>query len=253
MSDRLQKALAHAGIASRRAAERLIRAGRVSVNGEVVVALGTKVDPEHDAIRVDGKRIPPPPAHATWLALHKPRGVVTTLSDPEGRPTIRDLLRGVRTRVYPVGRLDYDSEGLLLLTDDGRVARDLMHPSSGVEKTYLAKVRGVPDAESLRRLARGVPLDGKRTGPARVRIVKRGENPWLEIVIAEGRNRQVRRMLLAEGHPVQRLRRVAYGGVSLGTLGAGDLRPLTAREIDGLRKASGGASPRARAPRAPSF
>ncbi len=239
MTERLQKVLAHAGLASRRAAERLIAAGRVTVNGSVVVELGTKVDPSRDAIKVDGKRIGAAPAGRTYLALHKPRGVVTTLSDPEGRPTVKDFLRGLSTRVYPVGRLDYDSEGLLILTDDGALARDLMHPSRGVLKTYLAKVRGLPAAEALRRLARGIPLDGKRTGPSQVRIVRPADNAWIEITIGEGRNRQVRRMLQAVGHPVQRLRRLRYGGVSLGTLPPGGVRALTAREIAELRRAAG--------------
>ena len=237
MSERLQKVLAHAGVASRRAAERLILDGRVTVNGATVHELGTKVDPDRDAIKLDGKRIGAPPARPTWLALHKPRGVVTTLGDPEGRPTIRDFLGGVRVRVYPVGRLDYASEGLLLLTDDGALARDLMHPSSGVPKTYAAKVRGLPPPEVLSRLRRGIPLDGARTRPAAVRVTKPGDNAWIEITISEGKNRQVRRMLQAVGHPVQRLRRIRYGGIELGRLPAGGLRPLTDAEVARLRRA----------------
>ncbi len=240
MIDRLQKVLAHAGIASRRAAERLILEGRVTVNGEVVSKLGTKVDPGKDAIKVDGKRVGAPPTGKTYLALHKPRGVVTTMSDPEGRPTVKHYLRGVKARVYPVGRLDYASEGLLLLTDDGTLARDLMHPSRGVEKTYLAKVAGQPSPEVLTRLCRGVPLDGKRTGPAKARIVRRGDNAWVELTISEGRNRQVRRMFEAVGHPVQRLRRLSYGGVSLGRLPLGQLRTLTEAEVAELSRATGG-------------
>jgi 23S rRNA pseudouridine2605 synthase len=240
VSERLQKVLAHAGVASRRAAERLILEGRVTVNGAIVRELGTKVDPDRDAIKLDGKRVGAPPSRATWLLLHKPRGVVTTLSDPEGRPTVRDFLGGITTRVYPVGRLDYASEGLLLLTDDGALARDLMHPSSGVTKTYLAKVRGMPPPETLRRLARGVPLDGRRTGPATVRVTRPGDNAWIEITIAEGKNRQVRRMLQAVGHPVQRLRRIRYGGIELGRLPVGTVRALTDAEVARLRKAAGG-------------
>jgi pseudouridine synthase len=239
MSERLQKVLAHAGVASRRAAERLIAEGRVSVNGTVVAELGTKVDPVRDAIKVDGKRVGAAPSGRTYLVLHKPRGVVTTLSDPEGRPTVKDFLRGVKARVYPVGRLDYHSEGLLILTDDGALARDLMHPSRGVEKTYLAKVKGQPEPDVLSRLCRGIPLDGRRTGPARVRVVRRGDNAWLEITIGEGRNRQVRRMFQAVGHPVQRLRRVAYGGVLLGRLPVGHLRPLHEAEVEQLARAAG--------------
>src|SRR5262245_13562171 len=237
MSERLQKVLAHAGISSRRAAERLIVAGRVTVNGTIVSELGTKVDPDKDAIKVDGKRVGAAPRLPTYLAFHKPRGVVTTLSDPEGRPSVRDYLAKVPVRVYPVGRLDFDSEGLLLLTDDGSLARDLMHPSSEVEKTYRAKVRGFPEPTTLDRLARGIYLEGRRTGPARVRVVEGGENPWLEVVITEGRNRQVRRMLQAVGHPVQKLRRIRYAGVELGRLPAGRLRPLRPAEVDRLRRA----------------
>jgi 23S rRNA pseudouridine2605 synthase len=239
MSERLQKVLAHAGVASRRAAERLIAEGRVSVNGAVVAEPGTKVDPAKDAIKVDGKRVGAPPTGRTYLALNKPRGVVTTLSDPEGRPTVKDFLRGIKARVYPVGRLDYSSEGLLILTDDGALARDLMHPSRGVEKTYLAKVKGQPEPEVLSRLSRGIPLDGRRTGHARVRIARRGDNAWIEITIGEGRNRQVRRMFQAVGHPVQRLRRMGYGGVVLGRLPVGHLRPLTEAEVAGLSRAAG--------------
>jgi pseudouridine synthase len=240
MTERLQKVLAHAGIASRRASERLIVEGRVTVNGAIIAELGAKVDPDRDAIKVDGKRVGTPPAHRTYLALHKPRGVVTTMSDPEGRPTVKDLLRGVKARVYPVGRLDFDSEGLLLLTDDGGLARDLMHPSSGVEKTYVVKVKGQPTPEVLTRLSRGIPLDGRRTGPAKVRLIRRGDNAWLEITIGEGRNRQVRRMLQAVGHPVQRLRRVSYGGVLIGRLAVGGCRPLSAAEVSLLRRATQG-------------
>ncbi len=240
MSERLQKVLAHAGISSRRAAERLIVEGRVSVNGSVVTELGTKVDAERDAIKVDGKRVGAPPSGRTYLALHKPRGVVTTLSDPEGRPTVKDFLRGIKARVYPVGRLDFHSEGLLILTDDGTLARNLMHPSRGVEKTYLAKVKGQPDPDVLLRLSRGIPLDGKRTGPAKVRVVRRGDNAWIEITIGEGRNRQVRRMFQAVGHPVSRLRRLEYGGVLLGRLLAGQLRPLSEAEIAELNRVAAG-------------
>lgn len=247
MNERLQKVLAHAGIASRRAAERLIVEGRVTVNGHVVSELGTRIDPGRDAIKVDGKRVGARPPGRTYLALHKPRGVVTTMNDPEGRPTVKDLLRGIRARVYPVGRLDYDSEGLLIITDDGTLARDLMHPSRGVEKTYLAKVKGQPDAEVLLRLGRGIPLDGKRTGPARIRLVRRGTNAWVEITIREGRNRQVRRMFQAVGHPVQRLRRLGYGGVHLGGLPVGHVRPLSATEITSLCESAGAGLKRPRA------
>ena len=234
--ERLQKVLAHAGIASRRAAERLIREGRVVVNGEVVTEMGRRVDPTRDVVKVHGKRLPGRPIGNTYLMLHKPRGVVTTLADPEGRPTVRDFIpRGVG-RLYPVGRLDFDSEGLLLLTNDGEMARDLMHPRSGVSKTYHAKVRGRPGPETLRALRTGVPVAGRPTLPARARVVRPGDNPWIEITVVEGRNRQVRRMLEAVGHPVVRLRRVAYGGLTLGALAPGAVRALDPREVERLRR-----------------
>ena len=236
--ERLQKVLSRAGVASRRAAEALIAAGRVSVNGTVVTRLGTQVDPERDAIKVDGARVRPGADAPVYLMLHKPRGVVTTLSDPEGRPTVRDYLRGVRGRVFPVGRLDYASEGLLLLTSDGALARDLMHPSRGVPKTYAAKVRGTPSPEALKRLAAGVLVERRRTLPAKVRLLEAGENAWVEVTVVEGRKHQVRDMLAAVGHRVQRLRRIRYGGVELGSLRPGALRPLTTREVERLRRAS---------------
>lgn len=243
MSVRLQKVLAAAGVASRRAAERLILEGRVEVNGRTVREMGVRVDPEADAIRVDGRRLTIRRAAPTYFALHKPSGVVTTLSDPEGRTTVKDLLPRVRARLFPVGRLDYDSEGLLLLTDDGPLARDLMHPRTGVPKTYLAKVRGRPAPEVLDRLESGIVLDGRKTLPARVRIVRDAPNAWVEVRIVEGRNRQVRRMLEAVGHPVQRLRRTAYGGVLLGSLPRGETRRLTPAEVERLRRTVESASP----------
>lgn len=237
--ERLQKVLSRAGVASRRAAEALIAAGRVTVNGTVVTRLGTQVDPERDAIKVDGTRVRGLDHAPQYLMLHKPRGVVTTLSDPEGRPTVRDYLRGVRGRVFPVGRLDYASEGLLLLTSDGALARDLMHPSRGVPKTYAAKVRGTPTSEALRRLATGFVLEGRRTLPAKARLVEAGRSAWVEVTVVEGRKHQVRDMLAAVGHPVQRLRRIRYGGVDLGDLPPGGLRPLTRPEVARLQRAAG--------------
>jgi len=237
--ERLQKVLSRAGIASRRAAEALIAAGRVTVNGAVVTRLGTQVDPARDAIKLDGTRVSGAAPVPQYLMFHKPRGVVTTLSDPEGRPTVRDYLQGVRGRVFPVGRLDYASEGLLLLTSDGALARDLMHPSRGVPKTYAAKVRGTPPAEAFRRLAAGVLLEGRRTLPAKVRLLEPGRNAWVEVTVVEGRKHQVRDMLGAVGHPVQRLRRIRYGGVDLGDLPPGRVRPLTPAEVGRLRRAAG--------------
>jgi pseudouridine synthase len=237
--ERLQKILSAAGIASRRKAEELIQAGEVSVNGRVVTELGAKADRRVDRIAVKGR-----PLHLgvprVYLMLHKPVGVVTTLSDPQGRPTVRDLLAKVRTRVYPVGRLDYHSSGLLLLTNDGELAQRLMHPRYEVPKTYWAKVKGVPTAETLARLSRGVRLEDGRTGPATVRRLRgQGEKAWLEITIAEGRRREVRRMCEKVGHPVEKLSRVRLGPVQLGKLLPGRHRDLSAREIAELRHAVG--------------
>jgi pseudouridine synthase len=237
MKERLQKALAHAGVASRRAAEDLIREGRVEVNGKIVTKLGTSVDAAVDTIRVDGKPLRKP-AVEVYLMLHKPRGYVTTLRDPEGRPTVLDLLPSRGARVFPVGRLDYQTEGLLLLTNDGELAAQLMHPRHGVEKTYLAKVRGNPESAELKRLADGIVLDGRRTLPARARVIRRAPNAWLQLGIREGRKHQVRRMLAAIGHPVMKLRRVGYGGLTLGRLPVGSYRSLSAAELATLRRAA---------------
>jgi pseudouridine synthase len=247
--ERLQKVLARAGVASRRAAERLIVERRVAVNGTVVDRLGLRIDPQHDRVHVDGRLVPAAPADHLYLALNKPRGFVTTLSDPEGRPTITDLLRHVPRRVYPVGRLDYHSEGLVLITDDGALARDLMHPSSGVPKLYLVKVRGRPAADALDRAAAGVVLDGRRTAPARLRVVRPSPNAWLEVEVTEGRKHLVRRVLERVGYPVLKLRRIAYGGVKLGTLAPGTLRELTREEVARLKRAAAPPRAAARPPR----
>jgi pseudouridine synthase len=249
VSERLNKVLSRAGIASRRAADRLIVEGRVQVNGQVVRELGCKVDPGRDAIKVNGKRIPAAPRSHTYLILNKPRGCVTTLSDPEDRPTVRDLLHGVRARVYPVGRLDFQSEGLLLLTDDGDLARDLMRPASGVVKTYAAKVRGTPEVAQLQRLRGGIRLEGRMTLPAEVALKRRGPNSWLEVRIVEGRKHQVRKMFEAIGHPVLKLRRVGYGGLDLGKLPPGSFRHLTTAEVGVLRRSAGAKSRRERSTR----
>jgi pseudouridine synthase len=236
---RLQKILSGAGVASRRKAEELIQAGQVRVNDRVVTELGAKADIRVDRITVSGR-----PLHLgvprVYLILHKPVGVVTTLSDPEGRPTVRDLLTKVRTRVYPVGRLDYHSSGLLLLTNDGELAQRLMHPRYEVPKTYWVKVKGVPTAETLAKLSGGVRLEDGRTGPASVRRMRsQGEKAWLEITISEGRRREVRRMCDKVGHPVEKLSRVRLGPVQLGKLLPGRSRDLSAREIAELRRAVG--------------
>ncbi len=233
---RLQKILSAAGVASRRAAEKLIVEGRVSVNGATITELGSRADPDHDEVRVDGRRIGRP--QRRYIALHKPRGYVTTRSDPEHRKTVLDLLP-VKAYVYPVGRLDYDSEGLLLLTNDGEFAEHLMHPRFGVEREYEARVRGVPGPDALRRLAQGVRIEGRRTSPADVRLAEtgrgaRGDQAILSIVLHEGRTRQVRKMCEAIGHPVVRLRRVRIGPIRLGALKPGEPRELTAREIEQL-------------------
>ncbi|HEV8346755.1 MAG TPA: pseudouridine synthase [Vicinamibacterales bacterium] len=238
--ERLQKILSQAGIASRRAGERLMLEGRVTVNGVTVRELGTKADPAHDDIRVDGRRIRIAERHR-YLLLNKPRGYVTTRSDPQRRPTVIDLLGGVREYVYPVGRLDFDSEGLLLLTNDGDLAARLTHPRHGVSRVYEARVLGVPDAHDLDRLARGIVIDGRRTGPADVKRLPIGRDAneaRLAITVREGRNRQVRKMCEAIGHPVTHLTRVAIGPLRDAKLKPGQWRELTEDEVRKLRSAA---------------
>ena len=238
---RLQKLLSAAGVASRRAAERLIADGRVTVNGRTVREQGARADPAGDDVRVDGRRVARQ-VRRRYLVLFKPRGYVTTRSDPHRRRTVLDLIPGVREYVYPVGRLDYDSEGLLLLTNDGALAAVLTHPRHGVVRVYEAAVRGVPTGARLRRLASGVEIDGRPTAPAEVRLLRRGtagrsDEALVRIVIREGRNRQVRRMFDAIGHPVRRLRRTRIGPVSLRGLRPGAARDLTPAEVGALRRA----------------
>ena len=242
-AERLQKILSAAGIASRRAAEEYIREGRVSVNGETVTELGTKADPDTDDIRVDGRRLRTP-QRRRYILLYKPRGYITSRSDPQRRPTVIDLLTkgGVRDYVYPVGRLDYESEGLLLLTSDGDLAAKLTHPSHEVAREYEARVRGVPDRHALERLAKGIMLDGRKTAPAQVKLLKVNEstsglNATLSVTIHEGRNRQVRRMCEAVGHPVDRLRRVRIGPITDPYIRPGEFRDLDAKEIAALKRA----------------
>ena len=242
---RLQKILSAAGIASRRAAETLIREGRVTVNGKTENELGSKADPDADDIRVDGRRVKTATARR-YILMYKPRGYITSRSDPQQRPTVIDLLTtgGVREYVYPVGRLDYDSEGLLLLTSDGDLAERLMHPSHGVEREYHVRVRGVPDRDALRRLEGGVMLDGRKTAPAGIEIVRTievasGEDTLLSIVIHEGRNRQVRRMCEAVGHQVVRLRRVRIGPIHDEHIRPGEFRDLTEKEVAVLKRVAG--------------
>ena len=232
---RLQKIIAAAGVASRRKAEELITSGRVAVNGQTVTELGTKADPERDHIRVNGKLLQGPERHI-YLLLNKPKGFVTTVSDPEGRPTVLSLLSGVKGRVYPVGRLDYASEGLLLLTNDGTLAQKLMKAASHVPKTYLVKVSGKPGDAELSKLRAGVSIptgEGKRrvrTAPAKIQLIKDAANPWYEITLIEGRNRQIRRMFEQVGHHVEKIKRVRYGPLQL-DVPPGHYRQLKPPEI----------------------
>ena len=237
--ERLQKILSQAGIASRRASEQLMRDGRVTVNGDTIRELGSKADASRDDIRVDGRRIKVA-AHHRYLLLNKPRGYMTTRSDPERRPTVLDLLPGVTEYVYPVGRLDFDSEGLLLLTNDGDLAARLTHPRHGIARVYEARVLGVPDTRDIERLSRGIVLEGRRTAPADVKVLPHGRDAreaTLSIVIREGRNRQVRKMCEAIGHPVSHLRRVAIGPIRDTRLKVGSWRDLTEDEVKRLRNA----------------
>lgn len=269
-AERLQKIIAAAGIASRRRAEVLISSGRVSVNGQIVSELGSKADPESDHIRVDGKLLRGPERHV-YLVLNKPKGYVTTVTDPEGRPTVMNLVRGVGARVYPVGRLDYLSEGLLLMTNDGALVERLMHASSKVPKTYWVKVSGTPPEEAIEKLRRGIvlpprsraralpskgkdkeatALEGKserpnaprrgekavKTAPAKIRMLKEAANPWYEVTLIEGRNRQIRRMFKQVGHDVEKIKRVRYGPLEL-DVETGRFRPLTVAEVGRLKAA----------------
>jgi 23S rRNA pseudouridine2605 synthase len=225
MLQRIQKILADAGIASRRKAEELIAEGRVTVNGKIAT-LGMKADINKDHIKVDGKLISRP-EKKVYLIFNKPRGVVTSLYDPEGRPTIKDFIKDIKLRVFPVGRLDYDSEGLLLITNDGDFAHSILHPSKKISKTYLVKIKGIPTAEKLQTLRKGVRLEDGLTAPAKVvKIRESDKNCWLQITIHEGKKRQVRRMLEKIGHPVLRLKRIAIGNLKLGSLKPGQFRYL---------------------------
>jgi 23S rRNA pseudouridine2605 synthase len=248
--ERLQKVLAHAGVASRRAAEAMIAEGRVAVNGEVVRGIGRRVVAS-DQISVDGRPITGREMRV-YLALNKPINYVSTARDPEGRPTVLDLVPR-RERIYPIGRLDWDTEGLLLLTNDGTLANRLMHPRFGVEKEYHALVQGYPDPRALDRLAAGVELEDGRSEPAGVRRLRQDRaGLWLSITIHEGRNRQVRRMLEAIGHPAKRLVRVRLGPIEIGDLPAGRFRYLGSDEVAALQRMTGPASspPRPRASKA---
>lgn len=232
-AERLQKILAGAGVCSRRQAEKLISAGRVTVDGVVVDTLGSKVDPSSQEIKVDGR-----PLHRTGLVyylLNKPRGYVTTMADPQGRPLVTSLLKGVKTRVFPVGRLDIDTSGALILTNDGDFTQKILHPSNEINRTYLAKVAGRPSEAALDSLRRGILLEGRKTWPARLRVIENArESTTIEITIHEGRKRQVRKMFAAIGHPVRELARTAYAKLELGNLPIGQFRELTPKDLEKL-------------------
>jgi pseudouridine synthase len=239
---RINKLLSHAGIASRRMADELITQGRVELNGHVVTELGTKADPERDDVRVDGRRLGKAPERR-YLLLNKPRGIVSTRTDPQQRRTVIDLvaMAGIKGYFYPVGRLDFDSEGVMLLTNDGDFAERVTHPRYELERTYEAQVAGVPDAKDIDRLRKGVTIEGHRTLPAKVRVLrevggKGSTGAVIELTICEGRNRQVRRMCDAIGHPVDKLRRTRIGTISAGGLKPGDIRDLTPGEIQALTR-----------------
>jgi 23S rRNA pseudouridine2605 synthase len=250
-AERLQKIIAAAGIASRRKAEELIAQGRVTVNGQVISELGSKANPERDHIKVDGKLLRGAERHV-YLLLNKPKGYVTTVSDPQGRPTVIDLVQHVGERIYPVGRLDYSSEGLLLLTNDGDLANHLTRAASHVPKTYLVKVSGQPDESDIEKLRRGIKIHarpgevGRRPGerhagavhsaPAQVRLMKEAENPWYEVTLIEGKNRQIRRMFEEIGHHVEKIKRIRYGPLTL-DVEPGHFRTLSPKEVSLLRRA----------------
>jgi 23S rRNA pseudouridine2605 synthase len=232
---RLQKILSETGIASRRKAEDLILEGRVAVNGRIAT-LGMKADPSKDHIKVDGKLIIRPEPKV-YIVFNKPRNVVTSLHDPEGRPTVKDFLKGMKYRVYPVGRLDYDSEGLLLLTNDGDFAHAVLHPSKNISKTYLIKVKGIPEDIKVEKLRTGVKLEDGMTAPAKVKKIRMTENnAWLEMTIHEGRKRQIRRMLEKIGYPVLKLKRIRINGIVMGKLDTGGYRYLTPEEMNRIKK-----------------
>jgi len=249
MKIRLNKYIAHSGVASRREADRLIEAGRVKINGSVVGSLGVQVESDHDRVEVDG-RILEAETQLSYLMLNKPPGYLVTLKDPFGRPTIMELLPSLRNRVYPVGRLDNDSEGLLLLTNDGELAHKLMHPSYRIRKVYMVKIKGTPDASRLRLLEKGIYLDGKKTAPAKIKLLSVApKGALLRVEIHEGRKREIRRMFASQGHPVIALQRTLFADLGLKNLKPGQWRPLTAKEISELKnqvsrkKPSGGKSP----------
>ena len=238
-AERLQKILAHAGVASRRKAEVLIESGHVTVNGKVVRELGSKANIDEDLIQVDGRTIRET-QDKVYYVLYKPAGCVTTLNDPEDRPTIKRYLEHVSERVYPVGRLDYDVEGALIVTNDGDLAFSMMHPKFGVRRTYLAKVHGVPSQEQVERLRKGVRLEDGRARALEADLHSRTpKNTWVRVVVAEGRQHLVKRLMEAAGAPVQKLHRADYGGIGVAGMRPGELRELTRAEVQLLRSQAG--------------
>lgn len=239
---RLQKYLASQGVASRRAAERMILEGQVQVNGRIIRELGVKIDPLHDRVMVQGKLLQGE-QRKRYIVLYKPVGYICSARDDRGRRTVLDLVADIPERIYPVGRLDYDTSGLLLLTNDGALTQRLLHPSCEVDKTYLAEVAGILSRATAAQLERGVRLSDGMTAPAQVRICRyKQDSTLVELTIHEGRNRQVRRMLESVGHPVEHLKRVQEGGLDLRGLTVGQWRELTAEEVQKLKDRIGGAS-----------
>ncbi|MCL5743226.1 MAG: rRNA pseudouridine synthase [Acidobacteria bacterium] len=237
--ERLQKILSRAGVASRRQAERMIAEGRVTVNGAIITELGSKADLETDHVKVDGKLLHSP-RQLVYIALHKPPASITSVTDPQGRRTVMDLLHRVKQRVYPVGRLDYHSEGLLLLTNDGELANAITSASTHLPKTYIVKVNGTLTPEQEQEFREGIPLEGRRTAPARLKLVHRAENPWYEVRLIEGRKNQIRLMFQHFGRLVEKLKRVRIGPIELGPLKAGEFRYLTEEEVRKLKRETQG-------------
>ncbi|HTS61194.1 MAG TPA: pseudouridine synthase [Candidatus Acidoferrales bacterium] len=234
--ERLQKILSQAGVASRRQAEKMMLEGRVTVNGSAVTELGSKADLDRDHIKVDGKLIHAPRS-VLYIALHKPNNTVTTVTDPQHRATVMDLMRGVKERVYPVGRLDYHSEGLLLLTNDGELANGIMSAATHLPKTYVVKVTGELSGEEAQKFREGIPLSGRRTLPAGLKLIHSAENPWYEVRLYEGRNNQIRLMFKHFGKLVEKLKRVRIGPIELGPLKPGEFRYLSEQEVEKLKRA----------------
>lgn len=235
MEERLQKILSRAGVASRRKAEELIVEGAVTVNGKVVTELGSKADLDQDHIKVRGKLIRPP-HHMVYLILNKPKGTVTTTADPEGRPTVMELIKGVKERVYPVGRLDYDAEGLLLFTNDGEFANRITHAKNEITKTYVVKVTGQLTKDQEEEFRNGIPLYGKKTAPAGLKLIERSQNPWYEVRLIEGRQNQIKLMFKHFGVLVEKLKRAKVGFLELGPVKTGKTRHLTEEEVKRMKK-----------------